>query len=106
MIVALLCSFGVAVHGVPAAPASTALCDAANDAWQRGDHIAALTGHTQVLNAPGGDRFLDPIALTTGELFETRELTVDGRAPRFSPDGRFIVYETRAARWNCRLRTC
>src|SRR5205085_8442710 len=66
----------------------------ARDAWERGDYIAALNGFIQTLTGPGGDTFLEPIALTTGELFETRELTADGRAPRFSPDGRFIVYET------------
>src|SRR5438132_3589507 len=68
--------------------------DAADDAWDKGDYISALTAYIQILNGPGGDAFLEPIALTTGELFETRELTADGRAPRFSPDGRFIVYET------------
>jgi hypothetical protein len=68
--------------------------DAASDAWERGDYIAALTGYIQVMNAPDGDAFLEPIALSTGELFETRELTPDGRAPRFSPDNRLIAYET------------
>ena len=68
--------------------------DAAADAWERGDYIAALGGYLQVVNAPGGDAFLEPIALTTGELFETRELTADGRAPRFSPDNKFVAYET------------
>ena len=77
-------------------PASTTAFDAANDAWERGDYIAALNGYLQVLNAPGGERFLEPIALTTGELFETRELTADGRAPRFSPDGRLHRVRDRA----------
>jgi Tol biopolymer transport system component len=68
--------------------------DAATDAWRRGDYIAALNGYVQLLSGPDADEYLEPIALTTGELFETRELTPDGRAPRFSPDGRFIVYES------------
>src|SRR5438132_3687417 len=68
--------------------------DAADDAWDKGDYISALTAYIQILNGPGGDAFLEPIALQTGELFQTRELTTDGRAPRFSPDGRFIAYET------------
>ncbi|HET6955763.1 MAG TPA: M20/M25/M40 family metallo-hydrolase [Vicinamibacterales bacterium] len=68
--------------------------DTATDAWERGDYAAALNGYLQVLAAPGSDAFIEPIALTTGELFETRELTTDGRAPRFSPDGKYIVYET------------
>ena len=77
-----------------ASPAPTRSFEAAGDAWERGDYIAALTGYLQVLSAPGGDAFLEPIALTTGELFETRELTPDGRAPRFSGDNKFIAYET------------
>jgi Peptidase family M28/WD40-like Beta Propeller Repeat len=66
----------------------------ATDAWERGNYIAALNGYSALLSSPGGESFLEPIALQTGELYVTRELTPDGRAPRFSPDGRFIVYET------------
>ncbi len=66
----------------------------ANDAWERGDYIAALNGYIQLLTAPGGDQYVEPIALRTGELFRTHEITTDGRAPRFSPDGKFVVYET------------
>ena len=76
-----------------AAVAASNAFDAANDAWERGDFVAALNGYIQILSAPGGEKWLDPIALTTGELFQTRELTTDGRAPRFSPDGAFIAYE-------------
>ncbi len=68
--------------------------EAADEAWDKGDYITALTGYIQLLNAPGGDAWLEPIALQTGELFKTHELATDGRAPRFSPDGRFIAYET------------
>ena len=47
-----------------------------------------------MLSAPGGDRALESIALTTGELF--RDARADRRrtAGRFSPDGKFVVYET------------
>src|SRR5262245_9747186 len=75
-------------------PASRSPLDTANDAWRRGDYIAALNGYIQLLGGADADADLEPIALTTGELFVTEELTRDGRAPRFSPDGRFIVYET------------
>ena len=68
--------------------------DAATDEWERGEYSAALSGYMRVVNAPGGDAFVEPIALATGELFETRELTPDGRAPRFSPDNKFVAYET------------
>ena len=74
--------------------AQRAPLDAANDAWQRGEFASALNGYIAVLSAPGGDRALESIALTTGELFQTRELTAGGRNGRFSSDGKFIVYET------------
>ena len=77
-----------------ASPALTRSYDAATDAWERGEYRTALTGFIQIVSGPGGDAFIEPIALTTGELFETRELTPDGRAPRFSPDRTYIAYET------------
>ena len=77
-----------------AAPPPKRPFEAATDAWERGDYATALSGYLQVLAAPGGDAFFEPIALTTGELFETRELTADGRAPRFSPDNKYIAYES------------
>jgi hypothetical protein len=67
---------------------------AADDAWERGEYISALNDYIHVLTAPGGQASLESIALKTGELFETRELTADGRAPRFSPDDTYIAYET------------
>ena len=94
LVLSLALAMSVAMHAVTAPPAPKKWFDAANDAWERGDYIAALTGFIQVVNAPGGDAFLESIALTTGELFETHELTSDGRAPRFSPDNQFIAYET------------
>src|SRR6185295_3639840 len=81
-----------AANPAPAPPAPTLA--ASDAAWERGDYIAAANGYLRLLAAPGGDRWLRSIALTTGELFETRELTADGRAPRFSPDGALIAYET------------
>src|SRR5688572_7945957 len=71
----------------------TALADA-NLAWERGDYITALTAYAKLLDSPDGDRVLEPIALQTGELFKTVELTTDGLSPQFSPDGRFIAFET------------
>src|SRR5258707_404264 len=93
-VAALLSVLGVAVYGFTGTTAAEKSFATANDAWERGDYVAALNGYITLLTTPGGDRFLEPIALTTGELFQTRELTTDGRAPRFSPDGRFLVYET------------
>jgi Tol biopolymer transport system component len=62
-------------------------------AWERGDYITALTIYQKLLDSPDAERVLEPIALQTGELYHTIELTADGTAPKFSPDGRHIVYE-------------
>jgi hypothetical protein len=74
--------------------AGSARLDAADDAWERGDYIAALNGYLNILTGPDGESYVDAIARRTGEIYHTDELTSDGRAGRFSPDGRFIVYET------------
>ena len=63
-------------------------------AWDVGDYVPALTGFKAVVNAPDGGPYLDRIALLTGELYRVTELTTDGRLPRFSPDGRYLSYET------------
>src|SRR5262245_14930145 len=63
-------------------------------AWERGDYVAALTDYLQLLDSPDANAVLEPIALQTGELFHTTELTADGAAPRFSPDGKHFAYET------------
>src|SRR5688500_12069395 len=65
-------------------------------AWDRGDYVVAIEGFQRVLAAPGGDRHLESLALLTGELHQTTELTADGRAPRFSADGTVAVYESGA----------
>jgi Tol biopolymer transport system component len=70
--------------------------DTATLAWDRGDYVTALVAYKGLLSAPGGERWLEPIALQTGELFETREITADGANPRFSPDGRFLAHEAGA----------
>jgi hypothetical protein len=63
-------------------------------AWDRGDYVAALSAYKALLTAPGGERWLELVALQTGELYKTREIAADGANPRFSPDGRFVAYET------------
>jgi Peptidase family M28/WD40-like Beta Propeller Repeat len=62
-------------------------------AWDRGDYPAALSGYLALLNSTEAEQVLEPIALQTGELFHTIELTSDGGTPRFSPDGRYLTYE-------------
>lgn len=88
----LLLAGAVALGAANGAAASRALA-AADDAWERGDYITALTGYIKLLEpATVDDAVLEPIALKTGELFETRELTADGRSPKFSRDGNYVAY--------------
>jgi hypothetical protein len=81
-------------------PASARLADTALEsatlAWDRGDYVSALTAYLQILDSPGAATALEPIALQTGELYHTTELTADGAAPQFSPDGAYVAYETGA----------
>ena len=64
-------------------------------AWDRGDYVTALNTYLQVLDSPAvDDATLETIALQTGELFKTVELTTDGAAPRFSPDSAHASFET------------
>jgi Tol biopolymer transport system component len=67
---------------------------AAHEAWYDGQHVTALREYIRILNSDAGATCLEQVALQTGELFRTEEITADGRAPRFSPDGKLIAYET------------
>jgi len=65
----------------------------ADVAWDRGDYPRALTEYLALLDGSPAEDVIEAIALQTGELFKTTELTTDGGAPRFSPDGRYLSYE-------------
>src|SRR5688500_4169583 len=91
-----------AVHAGPAAQdasrpdpnASRAYADA-YDAWDRGDYAVALE-RLKALAAAADEKTFEDIALLTGELYQTREVTPDGRNPSFTATGH-ILYETGAA---------
>ena len=68
--------------------------EAAYQAWDRGDYVSALEGFVWLLRSQRPERYFDMIARLTGELHPTVELTPDGRAVRFSPDGRWLAYES------------
>src|SRR5687767_13396576 len=64
----------------------------AYEAWDRGDYVTALERLKTLV--PGSDeRTFEAIALLTGELYQTREVTADGRNPQISADGTLITYE-------------
>jgi hypothetical protein len=90
---ALLAAGLISVTGRDRASTDSAL-QSAWDAWDKGDYVAALTAYQDLLAGPDAVSVLEPIALQTGELFQTRELTVDGANPVFSPDSRTFSFET------------
>jgi hypothetical protein len=62
--------------------------------WDKGDYVAALTQYQNLLAGPEAAAALETIALQTGELYRTTELTADGANPKFSPDSRHFAFET------------
>ncbi len=95
LLLAVIAAAGAAVGGRQS-PSDAALQDA-SVAWARGDYVAALAAYQQLLNGPDAGSVLAPIALETGELYVTTELTADGTAARISPDGRYAAYASGAA---------
>jgi Tol biopolymer transport system component len=71
--------------------------DEARRAWDEGNYPAALHGFERLLTGPAASRFEERIALLTGELYRTREITVDGRNVRLSPSGKWVAFERGAA---------
>lgn len=72
--------------------------DSAYFAWEIGDYPSALVRLERLLAAPGGDGFLEPVALLTGELYRTLQVAPDGANLRWSGDGRFASYTTSGGR--------
>ena len=46
------------------------------------------------MKSPAAAESLERVALLTGELYATTEITTDGRTPAISSDGRHVSYET------------
>jgi dipeptidyl aminopeptidase/acylaminoacyl peptidase len=66
----------------------------ATQAWDSGDYITALRGFEAILKGTDADRWFDRIALITGELYQVAQVAPDGSAVRFSPSGRYAIFET------------
>ena len=87
-----------AVSGQAATPASQpsspeALWRRAIDAWDLGRYPNALRDLQALMKSPGAAEYLERVALLTGELFVTTELSPDGRNPKFSADGQVVTFE-------------
>src|SRR5262245_3007551 len=72
--------------------------DDAEVAWEMGKYPDALQAFIRLMEGPNAAAYFERIALITGELYHTYELTNDGAAPRVSPDGRYVGYESGDAR--------
>src|SRR5688572_2882783 len=94
----LLCLLTLAPHATDGPLERAAL------AWDAGDYVSALTTYLQILDGKPDDAAIEHIALQTGELFTTRELTTDGDDPQFSADGQQLTYETSGPLHDRRLR--
>lgn len=75
-------------------PSTAERFDRAYFAWEAGRYDAALEDLRRVLSATDADVFHDRVAELTGEIFVTSEIAQDARAPRWSPDGQFLAFET------------
>jgi hypothetical protein len=93
-LVAVTVALLAAVWTAAAGRAGDTPLESASRAWDRGDYVAALTTYLQILDSAQAEEALESIALQTGELYHSTELTADGAAPAFSPDGRRALYET------------
>ena len=79
---------------IPLSGRSDTPLESAALAWDRGDYVTALQTYLKVLDSPDAASALEPIALQTGELYQSIELTTDGAEPEFSPDSKYFTYET------------
>ncbi len=68
--------------------------DDARAAWDEGRFVEALETLEALLEGRDSGELLGEIALLTGELFQVREITTDGRAVRWAPGGRYAAYES------------
>lgn len=80
-------------QAVPQAP-----YDSAYYAWVQGNYPGALARFDRLLTGSARDRFLEPIALLTGELYRTVPIAPDGANVRWSADGRFASFTTSGGR--------
>ncbi len=65
----------------------------ATEAWEAGAYPDELAALLPLMRGPAAAEYLDRVALLTGELFVTTELTADGRNPKISPNGQYAAYE-------------
>jgi Zn-dependent M28 family amino/carboxypeptidase/Tol biopolymer transport system component len=93
---------GLAPAGLTQSGGQTALSPDARwrralDAWDAGVYPAALEDLRVIMRSPQAQAYLERVALLTGELHISTEISADGTNPRISSDGRHVSYQTGAA---------
>ena len=101
LLLALSASTPLLLAQTPARPAAAlapatpdVLYRRAVDAWDAGQYPDALASLMPLMKGPAAAEYLERVALLTGELFQTIELTTDGRNPKISPNGHYASFET------------
>jgi len=87
----------LAAQQPPTSPTAATYDQAAQD-WARGNYPTALQRLMTVVVAPDGGAYLERVALLTGELYRTTEITTDGRGVRWGTTGKFASYEVGTGR--------
>ncbi len=93
MAVMTLAAMQAAPAGQGRAPTRQAPYADALEAWDTGDYPAALAALRGLVERADEPTF-EAIALLTGELFQTTEITTAGRLPSFAGSGGRVIYET------------
>ncbi len=88
---------GLTQSGGQAGPSPDARWRRALDAWDAGVYPAALEDLRAIMRSPQAQEHLERVALLTGELYVSTEISADGTNPRISADGRHVSYHTGAA---------
>lgn len=87
-----LLSFSLLISsGIYAQNSQKIFDDAVND-WNEGDYIEALESFKIILNGSDSEKYFERIAVHTGELYQVIEITEDGLDPKFSKDGKQVIF--------------
>jgi hypothetical protein len=78
---------------VPIDTSAAARWDRAVEAWNTGNYTVALADLIPLMQSSSAADYLERVAILSGELFTTTELTTDGRSPALSADGEYASFE-------------
>jgi hypothetical protein len=79
-------------------PAQQAAFDSAYFAWESGDYADALSRFGRILAGPARERYMEQIALITGELYRTVNVAPDGLDVRWAAAAPVAAFATHGRR--------